>query len=136
MTPKIFGGKGGLRLEQSLGAFPVGGGDISPLYVLFSAANLEDEAVTVERVYVRAGRETELEVTPELGGDSGGPPRRIPPSESATFWMRAKDLSSRLRDAGHAGSPKLKLVAVDGSGSEHAAKFRLRVDEYLQLKDE
>lgn len=132
----IFGGKGGLRLEQSLGAFPVGEGDISPLYVIFSAANPGAEAVTVERVYVRAGRGTDLEITSELGGDAGGPPRRMPPGESATLWMRAKDLSGRLRNAGHTGTPKLKLVVLDASGSEHAAKFRLRVDEYLQLKDE
>ena len=114
----------------------MGEGDISPLYVLFSAANPTAEAVIVERVYVRAGRGTEMEITSELGGDAGGPPRRIPPGESATLWMRAKDLSRRLRDAGHSGTPKLKLSVLDASGSEHAAKFRLRVDEYLQLKDE
>ena len=136
MTPRIFGGKGGLRLEQSLGAFPVGEGDISPLYVIFSAANPGAQAVTVQRVYVRAGRGTEIEITSELGGDAGGPPRRIPSGESATLWMRAKDLSGSLRDAGHAGTPKLRLVAVDDSGSEHTARFRLRVDEYLRLEDE
>lgn len=114
----------------------MGEGDISPLYVIFSAANSGAETITVQRVYVRAGRGTQLEVTHELGGDAGGPPRRIPSGESAALWMRAKDLSRRLRDAGHTGAPKLRLVAADDSGSEHTAKFRLRVDEYLQLEDE
>lgn len=132
----IFGGKGGLRLEQSLGAFPVGRGDISPLYVLFTAANPGGAAVTVERVHVRAGRETSLELTDSLGGDDGGPPREIPPGESATLWMRATELARRLQEVGHTGTPRLRLVAVDSTGSEHTARFRLRVDEYLQLKDE
>lgn len=132
----IFGGKGGLRLEQSLGAFPVGNGDISPLYVLFTAANPGEAAVTVERVHVGAGRETSLELTDSLGGDGGGPPREIPPGGSATLWMRAGELARRLREAGHTGTPRLRLAVVDSLGSEHAARFRLRVDEYLRLKDE
>lgn len=132
-----------LRLEQSLGAFPVGNGDISPLYVLFGVFNVGSAAAVAERVYVRAGRETTLDLSAELGGDGsdsadepGGLPREIPPGESATLWLRAKDLSARLRDAGHVGTPKLRLLVVDSEGGEHATTFKLRVDEYLQLKDE
>ena len=131
----IFDGKSGLRLEQSLGAFPVGAGDISQLYVLFSAANPLEKAVTVQRVYLCARGGEDLEITSELGGDFGGPPRRILPGEAATLWIGAKGLSRKLRDAGHTGSPKLRLVVLDESGSEHAMKFRLRVDEYLRLED-
>lgn len=125
-----------LRLEQSLGAFPVGNGDISPLYVLFGLSNPGSAPVVVERVYVRAGRDTILELTGDLGGDEGGPPREVPSGATATLWLRAKELSARLRDAGHAGNPKLRLLVVDSGGGEHGTAFRLRVDEYLRLKDE
>jgi hypothetical protein len=73
-----------LRLEQSLGAFPVGNGDISPLYVLFGVSNVGNAATVAETVYLSAGRETAIDVSGDLGGDGvseevGGPPREIPP---------------------------------------------------------
>jgi hypothetical protein len=132
-----------LRLEQSLGAFPVGNGDISPLYVLFGVSNVGSVAAVAETVYLRAGRDTVLDLSSELGGDGvsdekngGGPPRGIPPGESATLWLWARDLAGKLRDAGHAATPKLRLLVVDSEGGEHATTFKFRVDEYLQLKDE
>lgn len=138
MSPGIFGRRGGsrLRIEQSLGAFPVGNGDISPLYVIFGLGNAGDAAVVAERVYLKAGRDTTLELTGELGGDEGGPPRELPPGGSATLWLRARELAGKLRDAGHPGTPKLKLLVLDSAGGEHTTTFKLRVDEYLRLKDE
>jgi hypothetical protein len=141
MSPGIlrrFKRRGGprLRLEQSLGAFPVGKGDISPLYVIFDLSNMGGTAVVAERVYVRAGRHTILDLTSELGGDDGGPPREIPPGGAAKLWLRAKGLAARLQESSHTGTPKLKLLVVDSEGGEHTTTFRLRVDEYLQLKDE
>ncbi|WP_047866268.1 hypothetical protein [Rubrobacter aplysinae] len=144
----LFGrrGAGRLRPEQSLGAFPLKNGDVSPLYVLFTVYNPGPEAAVAERIYLRAGRGAVLDLTGELGGDGsggsgeendrGGLPREIPPDGSATLWMRAKELSSRLQDAGCTGTPKLGLVVVDSGGAEHATTFKLRVDEYLRLKDE
>jgi hypothetical protein len=125
-----------LRLEQSLGAFPLESGDISPLYVLFGVYNVGGAVAVAEKAYLRAGRETVLDLSGELGGDDGGLPREIPPGEAATLWMRARDLAGKLRDAGHPGTPKLRLVVVDSEGGEHTTTFKLRVDEYLQLKDE
>ena len=132
-----------LRLEQSLGAFPVGNGDISPLYVLFGVYNAGSDAAVVEKVYLRVGREAAIDVSGSLGGDGvgdeeegGGPPRGIPSGESATLWLRARELAGKLRDAGHAGTPKLRLLVFDSGGGEHKTTFKFRVDEYLQLKDE
>lgn len=138
MSPAIFKRRGGprLRLEQSLGAFPAGDGNISPLYVLFGLSNTGESVAVAEEVYLRAGRDTTLDLTGELGGDNGGPPREILPGEAATLWLRAKDLAGKLREAGHAGTPKLRLLVVDAGGGEHTTTFKLRVDEYLQLKDE
>lgn len=147
MSPGIFrrSNRDGsrLRLEQSLGAFPVGNGDISPLYVLFGVSNLGSAAAVVEKVYLRAGRETALDLSGHLGGDGvsdgksgGGPPRSILPGESATLWLRARDLAGKLKDAGYAGTPKLRLLVLDSEGGEHTTTFKLRVDEYLQLRDE
>lgn len=125
-----------MRLEQSLGAFPVGNGDISPLYVLFGVSNAGDDAVVAERVCLRAGHDTVLDLTGDLGGDDGGLPREIPPGGAATLWLRARDLAGKLRDAGYVGTPKLKLLVLDSGGGEHTTTFKLRVDEYLQLKDD
>jgi len=114
-------------------------GDVSPLYVLFGLSNRGGAPIVAEKVYLRAGRETVLDLTADLGGDggdSGGLPREIPPGESATLWLRARDLSGRLRDAGHTGTPRLRAVVVDSGGGEHETTFKLRVDEYLRLKDE
>lgn len=145
MSPGVFGrfGRRGaprLRLGQSLGAFPLENGDISPLYVLFGVSNPGEAAVVVESAYLRAGRDTILDITGELGGDgggdSGGLPREIPPGGAATLWVRARELADRLRRAGHPGTPRLRLLLVDSAGGEHGTTFRLRVDEYLRLKDE
>lgn len=41
-----------------------------------------------------------------------------------------------MKDAGYGGTPKMKLLVEDGDGNEHSKTFKLRVDEYLELKDE
>ena len=142
MSPDIFRrferrGEARLKLEQSLGAFSTGDGDVSPLYVLFSVSNAGRNEALAEKAYVLAGGgDAALDLTGELEGDGGGLPCQIQADETATLWMRAKALAGRLRDAGHTGTPKLKLLVVDSGGGEHTTTFRLRVGEYLRLKDE
>lgn len=123
-------------VEQSLGAFPLDNGDISPLYVLFGLYNAGESVTVAEKVYLRAGRDTILDLTGEVGGDEGGLPSEIPPDDSTTLWLRARELAAKLREAGHSGTPKLGLMVVDSGGMEYKTTFKLRVDEYLQLKDE
>lgn len=141
MRPDIFRrferrGGARLKLEQSLGALPTGYGDVSPLYMLFAVSNAGRNEALLEKTYVLAGGDTTLDLTGELEGDGEGLSREIRPGERATLWLRAKGLAGRLRDAGYSGTPKLKLLVADSGGGEHTATFRLRVDEYLRLKDE
>ena len=125
-----------LKLWWSLGAFADRRtGDISPLYVFFDALNAgEDEAEIVGLlVELKGGRR--LDLTGDLEGKQDLP-CVVAPGETARFSVRAKTLAARIRDEGHSGRPRVKLIAQDALGDDHAKRFRLRVDEYLALKDE
>lgn len=120
-------------MSQSLGAFPRPGGDISPLFVFFEAFNESEEEVEVAHLSISpkggSAVDAEIEGKKEFPFD-------LPPGESERFQVRAKTLARALKDAGHGGTPKVTLVVEDGGGGEHVKHFRLRVDEYLALKDE
>ena len=129
------GGKPHLKIGHSLGAFArPARGDISPLYVFFEVSNAGREGVEIRS----------LRVEPKGGGSvHAGPfegdhdlPHTLAPGEAARFWVRAKALAKNLQDAGHGGRPRVRLVIEDGLGNDHERSFRLRVDDYLRLKDE
>ena len=134
---RAFGGGGGpdLRLSQSLGAFAGPGGDNSPLHVFFEAANAGSEEVEVVRVYVSAKGDPRPVYEGPFGGDHALP-FTLAPGESSRFHARAKALAGNLKRAGHGGRPRVRLVVEDASGNRREKAFRLRVDEYLDLKDE
>ena len=134
---RAFGGGGGpnLRLSQSLGAFAGPGGDISPLHVFFEVTNADSEEVKIVRVYVAAKGDTRTVYEGPFGGDHALP-FTLAPGESSRFHARAKALASDLKDAGHGGRPRVRLVVEDASGNRREKAFRFRVDEYLELKDE
>ncbi|CAA9519213.1 MAG: hypothetical protein AVDCRST_MAG12-3677 [uncultured Rubrobacteraceae bacterium] len=134
---RAFGGGGGpdLRLSQSLGAFAGPGGDISPLHVFFEATNAGSEEVEVVRVYVSAKGDPRPVYEGPFGGDHALP-FTLAPGESSRFHARAKALAGNLKRAGHGGRPRVRLVVEDASGNRREKAFRLRVDEYLDLKDE
>lgn len=132
---RAFGGRGGpnLRLSQSLGAFAGPGGEISPLYVFFGVTNAGSEEVEVTGVYVSAKGEPVYEGPFD---EDHAPPFTLAPGGSSRFHARAKALAKDLKDAGHAGRPRLSLVVEDASGNRSEKTFVFRVDEYLQLEDE
>ena len=129
------GEKPRLRLAQSLGAFPRPGGDISPLFVFFTVSNAGEGDATVARLYVEPKDGCPLSGVNLLGGE-GELPHAVAPGETARFQVRARELARVLKNEGHGGRPRVKLVVVDASGARHEHRFRFRVDEYLALKDE
>lgn len=73
----------------------------------------------------------------DLSGDlEGDLPHVLAAGEAARFRVRAKALAARIRDGGQTGKPRVKLVVEEAGGKEHTKRFRLRVDEYLVLRDE
>jgi hypothetical protein len=134
---RAFGGGGGpdLRLSQSLGAFADAGGNISPLHVFFEATNAGSEEVEVVRVYVAAKGDARPVYEGPFGGDHALP-FALAPGESSRFHARAKALAGELKEAGHGGRPRVRLVVEDAAGNRREKAFRFRVDEYLELKDE
>jgi hypothetical protein len=129
---RIFGSSP-VRLSQSLGAYPLPNGDISPLYVLFGVENTGGEGIEITSVRVSPKGEDISLAGDEIEGEV---PVRLAAGESARFEVRAKTLAGAARNAGHEGTPKLSFVATDGEGREHRRDFSFRVDEYLALKDE
>ena len=134
---RAFGDGGGpdLRLSQSLGAFAGPGGDISPLHVFFEVTNADSEEVNVVRVYVAAKGDTRPVYEGPFGGDHALP-FTLAPGESSRFHARAKTLAGDLKEAGHGGRPRVRLVVEDARGGRSERAFTFRVDEYLELKDE
>lgn len=128
---KIFGSSS-LELSQNLGAYPLPNGDISPLYVFLNVENASGEGVEILSIRVSPkGSDEPLSV-----GVKGEVPARLPAGESVRYEVRAKTLASASREAGHTGTPKLVFAVTDGNGNEHSHDFKLRVDEYVALKDE
>ena len=134
---RAFGDGGGpdLRLSQSLGAFAGPGGDISPLHVFFEVTNADSEEVDIVRVYVAAKGDTRPVYEGPFGGDHALP-FTLAPGESSRFHARAKTLAGDLKEAGHGGRPRVRLVVEDAHGGRSERAFTFRVDEYLELKDE
>ena len=132
---RAFGGGPDLRLSQSLGAFALPEGAISPLQVFFGVTNAGAEGVEVSRVYVSAGGGS----SPVYEGPFEGYralPFTLAPGESSRFHARAKALAGALERAGYSGRPRVRLVVEDASGNRSEKAFKFRVDEYLGLKDE
>ena len=134
---RAFGDGGGpdLRLSQSLGAFAGPGGDISPLHVFFEVTNADSKEVDIIRVYVAAKGDTRPVYEGPFGGDHALP-FTLAPGESSRFHARAKALAGDLKEAGHGGRPRVRLVVEDAHGGRSERAFTFRVDEYLELKDE
>jgi len=132
---RLFSGSGPrLKLSQSLGAFPLPGNDVSPLYAAFTVRNVGRADVGLVRVEVRpAGEGGPSVAVPQGDRPLPGP---LPPGESAKFWVQAKVLSGTMKAAGHGGRPRLVLVVEDDLGGVHRQTFGFRVDDYLSLKDE
>ncbi len=125
-----------LRLQWSLGAYADRrSGDISPLYVFFDVRNAGETEAEVVRLLVELKGGRRLDLAGILEGEQGLP-SVLAPGQTARFPVRAKALASRIRDEGHTGRPRVKLIAEDALGDDHAKRFRFRVDEYLSLKDE
>lgn len=122
-----------LKVDQSLGAFPRAGGDISPLFVIFRTENRGPEGVEVTGLSIElaGGR---LDLADGLGGERELP-CRLQPGEAAAFWTGARGLAEALAQEGYGGRPRLRLLVSDGLGGEHPRSFRFRVGEYLDLKD-
>jgi len=134
---RAFGGRGGpdLRLAQSLGAFAGPEGNISPLQVFFEVTNAGSEEVEVARVHVSARGDRRPIFEGPFAGDYALP-FTLAPGESFRFHARAKALAKSLKEAGHGGRPRARLVVEDASGNLSEKSFAFRVDEYLRLKDE
>lgn len=125
-----------LRLAQYLGAFPLPEErDISPLYVFFDVENVGRDDVGISRLHV-APRGALGAVYEGPFETSGTLPGTLRPGETARFWVRAKTLAAALKEAGYGGRPRVELAVEDDLGNLHRTTFKLRVDEYLQLKDE
>lgn len=129
---RIFGSSP-LKLSQNLGAYPLPNGGVSPLYVLFGIENTSGGEVEIVSVRVSPKGE---DVPLAEGEIKDKVPVRLAAGESVRFEVRAKTLAGASKNAGRAGTPKLSFVATDGEGGGHRQDFRLRVDEYLALKDE
>jgi hypothetical protein len=63
-------------------------------------------------------------------------PGTLRPGETAKLWLKARALAGTMKEAGYGGRPRLRLVVEDDGGRAYETTFRLRVDEYLRLKDE
>lgn len=123
----------GVRLG-ALGAFAdrrTGG--ISPLYVTFEVRNAGETGAEIIRLCVELKGGSRLDLAGDLQGDL---PHALAPGEAIQFRVRAKALAARIREGGQTGTPRVKLVVEDARGEVHTKRFRLRVDEYLHLKDE
>ncbi|MGI8649297.1 MAG: hypothetical protein ACR2KW_02795 [Rubrobacter sp.] len=129
---RVFGSSP-LKLAQNLGAYPLPNGDISPLYVFLNVENASGDEVEILSVRVSPKG---AEVALAEGEIKGKVPTRLPAGENIRFEVRAKTLGGAARDAGYPGTPRLTFLVVDGEGDEHRRDFRLRVDEYLNLRDE
>lgn len=121
-------------MSHSLGAFRKPDGDISPLFVFFEVANEGEGAVELTSLRVAPKADEGSVADAEIEGENL--PFSISPRESSRFRVRAKSLARAMKDAGHGGAPKVRLVVEDGRGNEHSKTFKFRVDEYLELKDE
>jgi hypothetical protein len=134
---RAFGGGGGpdLRLSQSLGAFAGPGGDISPLHVFFEATNAGSEEVEIVRVLRLCKRRYAARLRGAFRRGSR-PALHAGARGILPFHARAKALAGALKEAGHGGRPRVRLVVEDASGNRREKAFRFRVDEYLELKDE
>ena len=123
-------GKPRLKLAQSLGAFAEPG--VSPLFVFFFVTNAGETDVELRAAYVepRGGERV------DLAGLLEGLPRALSPGDEVRLQVRAKGLAGLLKERGHGGRPKVKLVVEDTLGNLYYEAFRFRVDEYLRLKDE
>ncbi len=123
-----------LKVDQSLGAFPRAGGDISPLFVIFRTENRGPEEVEVTGLSIELDGGRYLELTDVLGGE-----RELPcglqPGEAVAFWTGARGLAETLAEESYGGRPRLRLLVADGLGGVHPKSFRFRVDEYLELED-
>jgi hypothetical protein len=131
---RLLPGRGGLALSWSPGAYSGPEEELSSLYAFFEVANEGREPVKLVRLYLAPEGEGPLSGAEPEG--EGPLPLLLAPGESATFRVRAKRLARALAAAGRRGRPRVRLVAVDGLGREHALRFRYRVDEYLSLRDE
>lgn len=121
-----------LKLSQSLGAFAEPGGP-SPLFVFLFATNVGETDIELRAAYVEPKGGERLDLAGLLGE---GLPRTLGPGEEVRLQVRAKGLAGLLKERGYGGRPKVKLVVEDASGNTYDEEFRVRVDEYLQLKDE
>lgn len=131
---RLFSGRGsGLELSQSLGAFPLPGGGISPLHVVFTVTNAGRGATSLDRAYVTA--ESDGAPTVPLPEGDRALPATLGPGETAKLWLRAKPLARSMKEAGIGGRPRLRFV-VEGDSGVHGLTFGFKVDEYLRLKDE
>jgi hypothetical protein len=123
-----------LELAQSLGAFPRPGGDISPLFIFFTVANVGESDTTIAELRVESKGGSPVPFG-KLKGEKYLP-YTLTSGEETRFWVRAKELARALKDEGYNGRPRVKLVVVGASGDRYEKRFRFRVDEYLELKDE
>ncbi len=103
------------------------------MYVFFGVTNTGAEDIEVARVYVSTGGEPVYEGPFE--GDHALP-FTLAPGESSRFHTRAKTLAGYLKNAGHDGRARVRLVVEDALGRRREKAFRFRVEEYLRLKDE
>ncbi len=124
-----------LDLGQSLGAFTAPREGISPLYVFFEVANTSGEEVSVVRVRIGTRGGERLEIEDLLEGERE-PPFTLGAGESVRLHLRAKALARRLKEAGYGGRPRVGLLVEDSEGNVWEKRFRFRVEEYLELKDE
>jgi hypothetical protein len=123
-----------LRISQSLGAFRLPGGDVSPLYVLFTVSNPGPETATLTSARVLPSRGEGPAV--HVGEGDHPLPGPLEPGGSARLWLRAKALAKAMKDAEYGGRTRLVFVVEDDRGALHRKTFTFRVDEYLQLKDD
>ncbi|MEJ7841060.1 MAG: hypothetical protein WKF95_04765 [Rubrobacter sp.] len=103
------------------------------MYVFFGVTNTGAEDIEVARVYVSARGEPVYEGP--FDGDHALP-FTLAPGESSRFHTRAKTLARDLKNAGHGGRARVRLVVEDALGGRREKAFRFRVQEYLRLKDE
>lgn len=127
-------GRPRLKVDQSLGAFPRAGGDISPLFVIFRTENRGPEEVEVTGLSIELAGGRRLDLANSLGGERELP-CQLQPGEAAAFWTGGRGLAESLAHEGYGGRPRLNLLVSDTLGGEHRKSFRFRMDEYLDLED-
>jgi hypothetical protein len=124
-----------LRLSHAPGAFPVPGGNVSPLFLVFGVENAGDEAVDIARVRVESsGRGAPFSA--EVSDGERQLPCRVGPGESVRFWSRARGLAEGLKEAGYGEEARLRLVLEDPRGVVGEKAMRFPVGRYLRLEDE